>query len=327
MATAAIIGSGDMTSGARKSGLTSASVVPVWLDPENLRKTEYTVYLHTISRRAFMQPNGIYRNVMVPACPKDKRSFCFMGVQHPVQIPTLNPDDVNGTPLMKIEHAKRVALGICNPDYAGTDLDVQDKEINAENVLSSGECNLIRQGVFASMNAEPTEQELRKAEARREVYYRFRLQEADGLERSNPRQLQNILMLDHHMAAEYFVIDANWHRAPTAKVDCPNCGTKIPQGAGFHYDNGRICILDWERAWLAGAVKKEDVPEPKRWPGFHGNSLGMGTGPGDGTPRSGGMPDVDDMTKEELQAYAKDNGIEIDLRWSRDTLLAKITEP
>jgi cytochrome c1 len=230
-----------------------------------MRQTEYTVYLHTISRRAFMQPSGIYRNIAIPACPKEKRSHCFMQIQHPVQIPHLNPDDVNGLPAIKIENAIRVALGICNPDYAGTDLSVQEKELNPESVLASGECNLTRQGVFASMNAVPTEEELDRAEKRREAYYRFRLNEADGLERSNPRQLQHILQLDHHMAADFFAVEANWHRAPSQKVDCPNCGGKIPAGVAFHYDNGRACILDWERSWLAGAVKKDDVPEPKRW--------------------------------------------------------------
>ena len=270
MATATIIGTGEMTSGNRLAGLTAAARTEVYLDPDTLRKPEYTVYLHTISRRSFMQPHGIYRNIAIPACPREKRSHCFMQIQHPVQIPTLNPDDVSGPPILKIENAKRVALSICHPDYVGTDFAVQDKELHAEAVISSGECNLTRQGIFASMNETPTDDELRKAETRREAYYRFRLQEADGLERSNPRQLQHILQLDHHMSAEYFGVESNWHRAPSAKVDCPNCGQKVSQGVAFHYDNGRVCVLDWERAWLAGAVKKDDVPEPKRWEGFEG---------------------------------------------------------
>jgi hypothetical protein len=304
MANSTITSYGNTTSGAIK-GETSANVVGLFIDPEALRQPEYTVYLHTISRRGFMQPNGIYRNVAIPACPKDKRSFCFMKVQHPVQLPRLNPDDVNGPPLWKYENAKAVALGICNPDYSGTDLSIQDKELDSATVLSSGECNLTRQGVFASLNAEPTEEELKKAEARREKYYRFRLAEADGLERSNPRQLQYILIEDHHMAAEYFGIEANWHRAPSAKVDCPNCGQKIPGGVAFHYDNGRVCVLDWERAWLAGAVKKDDVPEPRRW---------------------WSEENAANTSVEALRAQATDLGIEVDMRWSANTLQNKIRE-
>ena len=264
MATNAITSFGQVSAGAIK-GETSASVKGLYIDPDVLRQPEYTVYLHTISRRAHMQDNHIYRTVMVPPCPKDKRSVCFMRVQHPVQIPSINPHDVNGAPVWSFENAKRVALGVCNPGYTTTDLNVQDKELDPAAVIASGESNLTRQGIFASMNETPTEEELRKAEKRRENYYRFRLNEADGLARSNPRQLQNILMEDHHLAADYFAVETDWHRAPSAKVDCPNCGSKIPTTASFHYDNGRICILDWEKAWLSGAVKKEDVPEPKRW--------------------------------------------------------------
>ncbi len=301
MATATIIGSGDMTSGARKTGLTSASVAGVYLDPDQLRKPEYTVYLHTISRRTFMQPHGIYRQIAIPACPKDKRSHCFMQVQHPVQQPNLNPDDVNGPPLWKLDDARSVALGVCNPSYVGKDLAIQDKELNPESVLSSGECDLTRQGIFASMNAIPTEDELQKAEKRRETYYRFRLAEADKLARSDPKQLGMILTEDHHLAADYFAVETEWHRNPSAKVDCPNCGGKIPGGVAFHYDNGRVCVLDWERAWLAGAVKKDDVPEPKRWWN-------------------------DEPSLDVLQAKAKGLGIEVDLRWSAKTLLARIQE-
>lgn len=264
MATRAITDFGRMTSGDQVRGIT-ATQTPVYLDPDLIRKPEYTVYLHTISKRSFMQPNGVYRNVAIPACPSDKRSIGFMQIQHPVQIPTKNPDDMNGPPMIKAENAKRMALSIVDPDFNSTDLTVQDKEIPPDTRLSSGECNLLRQGVFASMNAVPTEKELSDAEKRREQYYRFRLNEADGLERSNPRMLQEILILDHHMAADYFGVDANWHRAPTAKVDCPNCGEKISAKAAFHYQNGHPCILNWEKAWLAGVVKKDDVPEPKRW--------------------------------------------------------------
>lgn len=265
MATQSIIGSLPMTSGNHQAGLGRAEQSKVYLDPESLRKPEYTVYLHTISRRSHLQPHPIYRNVAVPKCPADKRSHCFMRIQHPVQIPHLNPDDVNGPPMLKIEHAKRVALSICNPGFIGTDLTVQDKELDAESVIASGECNLTRQGIFASMNEVPTEDELRKAEARREAYFKFRYQEAEGLARSNPAKLDEILQQDHHLAAEYFGRETKWHSDPTSRIDCPNCGNKISDKAAFHYDNGRICILDWERAWLSGAIKKEDVPEPKRW--------------------------------------------------------------
>lgn len=266
MATQTIIAerSGRVTHGPIADG-TSAREVPVYLDPDQLRRPEYTVYLHSISKRSFEQPHPIYRNVIIPACPKDKRYITFMRISHPVLIPTVNVDDPAGPPILKAENAKRAALCICNPDYVGTDLDIQDKGADFQNQISSGECNLTKQGVFASMNEVPTEEELQKAEARRLAYYKKRFEEANAMERSDPKRLQEILILDHHMAAEMFGVDVNWHRVVSPKVECPNCGEKIKEGIAFHYTNGARCVLDWEKAYLAGAVKKEDVPEQFQW--------------------------------------------------------------
>ena len=126
--------------------------------------------------------------------------------------------------------------------------------------------------------------------------------------RSNPRQLQEILILDHHMAAEMFGIDVEWHRVMTPKIECPQCGEKIKDGVAFHFTNGTRCILDYERAYLAGAIKKEDVPEGREWWGKKET------------------PSLEQMTKEQLQKFASEIGLEIDNRWSRETLLAKVQE-
>ena len=141
----------------------------MFVDPESVRRKEYTVYLHTISKRSFNQPNGVYGSIAIPACPEDKRYVTFMRIDHPVMTPNMDPDNVSGPPIIRIENAKRLALGICNPDMIGTDLAAQDKEIPPYTQMSSGECNLTKQGVFASMNEVPTEEELQKAEKRREA--------------------------------------------------------------------------------------------------------------------------------------------------------------
>ena len=266
MATCTIIpGRGGMTSGAVRAGLTSAKGADFYLDPDEMRQPQYTVYLHTISKRAHEQPNPVYGNVIVPACPKDKRYLTFMSITHPVAQWTVDPDNVSGPLKPKYCNATGLALSICNTSYVGTDLGVQDAIPPDWAQISSGECNLTRQGVFASMNEVPTDIELQKAEARRLAYYKFRFEEANGLLRSNPRQLQEILILDHHMAAEMFGVDVEWHRVMTPKVECPQCGEKIKEGIAFHYTNGQRCVLDFERAYLAGAIKKEDVPEGKEW--------------------------------------------------------------
>jgi hypothetical protein len=266
MATQTIIPerSGRVTAGAIADG-TRASEVPLYLDPDQLRRPEYRVYLHSISKRSFEQPHPIYRNVIIPACPKDKRYITFMAITHPVMTQHVDPNDPGGKPLYIFENAKRAALNVCNPSFVGADLSIQDKAIEVQYQISSGECDLTRQGVFASLNEIPTEEELKKAEARRLQYYKMRFEEANALQRSDPKRLQDVLILDHHMAAEMFGVDVDWHRVVTPKIECPNCGEKIKEGIAFHRVNGDLCVLDWEKAYLAGAVKKDQVPDEKKW--------------------------------------------------------------
>ncbi len=266
MATCAIIpgNSGKVTAGAIKEG-TAARQSSIYIDPDEIRQPEYTVFVHSISKRSHDQPNAVYGNVIIPACPKDKRYITVRRIVHPTGRAEVNPDNVSGPSKMFWLNGKGLALSIVNPSFVGNDLSVQDREIAAESQLHMGDCDLLKQGVFASLNEEPTEEELKKAEKRREEYYRFRFEQANGLARSNPRALQDLLTLDHHMAAEMFAIDVDWHRVTSPKVECAQCGEKIKEGLSHHFANGRICVLDWERAYLAGAIKKEDVPEGREW--------------------------------------------------------------
>jgi hypothetical protein len=262
MATQTIIGerSGRTTHGPVKDGI-RAQEVSLYLDPDQIRRGEYRVYLHTISKRSFEQPHPIYRNVIIPACPKDKRSVMFMSISHPVQILTVDPDNPGGPGKWVFENAKRAALCVCNPSYVATELNAQDNPPPDWAQIASGECDLTKQGVFASMNEVPTEEELKKAEARRLAYYSRIDQRMNELWRGDPKKAQEELTLDHHMAAEMFGGERAWHMLNTPKIECPNCGEKIKEGIAFHYSNGARCVLDWERAYLAGAVKKEDVPD------------------------------------------------------------------
>jgi hypothetical protein len=237
----------------------------IYINSEDLRSPEYTVYLHSISKRSFEQPHPIYRNVVIPACPKDKPYITFMRIKHPVQIPTVNPDDPSGPTVIKVENGKRAALTVCNPSFVGADLSIQDQTIDMQYQIASRECNLTQQGIFASMNEIPTEQELKRAEARRTAYYKRCFEEMNALMRSDPKRAQDELTTDHHMAAEMFGVDVDWHRVVTPKIECPNCGEKIKEGIAFHRVNGDLCVLDWEKAYLAGAVKKDQVPDEKKW--------------------------------------------------------------
>ena len=261
-------GSAKFSSGAKLEGLVKAGPSAIWLNPDEVRQTQYYVYVHSVSKRSFEQPHGMYRNVIIPACPKDKRYITVLKLAHPVQYPVHDPDKSNDPTQLKVENAIRVALSIINPDYPPVpDLTLQEKELPVESQLSGG-CDLARQGVFVSLNEVPTEEELQKAEARRLAYYKKIFGHANELFRTDPKALSQMLTIDHHMAADLFGQDTGWHNAVTPKIECPNCGEKIKEGIAFHFSNGTRCILDWKRAYLAGAVKKADVPPAHRWQGF-----------------------------------------------------------
>lgn len=265
MATCTITPGGKAGYGPQTDGSYAGRVLSLMVDPEQMRLPEYMVYVHSISQRDFHQPNPVFNDVYLRACPKDKRSMIVWAKSHPIGIPTLDPDNVSGPPKMVYVNAKGLALSICNPSYLGNDLAVQERDITDWANISSKECNLTRQGLFVSLNEVPTEDELKKAEARRVAYYKFCFKEANGIAQSEPAKLQDILTIDHHLAAEMFGEDVSWHRVVSPKVDCQQCGEKIKKGLAFHFINGRPCILDWEKAYLAGAIKKEDVPEGREW--------------------------------------------------------------
>ena len=138
MATCTIIGGGRFNSGAIKEG-TSAHGANYYLDPDQLRQPEYTVYLHSISKRSHEQPNPVYGNVIIPACPKDKRYITVMKIRHPVGQQFVNPDNVSGPLDTKYVNAKGLALSICNPAHVGNDLSIQDANPARWAQISSGE--------------------------------------------------------------------------------------------------------------------------------------------------------------------------------------------
>ena len=307
MATQAIIwGKSGLAPSASDKAVGKPVQSNVYVNADELRSAEYIVYLHSVSKRSFNQPHPIYRNVVIPACPKDKRYITFMRIQHPVQIPTVDANNSSGPSIMVIENGIRTALCVCNPSYVGNKLEVQDVEIDGQYQISSNESNLTQQGIFASLNEVPTEDELKKAEGRRISYYKRIFEEMNGLMRSDPKAAQDRLGQDHHLAAEMFGQDVDWHRVVTPKIECPNCGEKIKEGIAFHYSNGNRCVLDWERAYLAGAVKKDEVPEQLRW----------------WTAETS----IEDMSKEQLKQYADKHGVEVDMRWSRERMAQAVME-
>jgi hypothetical protein len=229
-----------------------------------ISEPKYFVHIYNIAPKEFPISRTLFPRFTARACPAGERYIKVTSIRHP--FPELDHESDDTSQIRIREHiAERVAQDICNPE--NTTLDQNLIVQNSFNI--DGNLNL--QGLFWSRNNPPTEAELKDAEKRLETYYRGLLSMATALERTNEKELYERKTPDWHDAADYFGVETSWHQKQTRKVEvakhsCPNCGDDIKAGAAFHRDSeGDLCILDWQRAYEAGRVTKEQVPESKIW--------------------------------------------------------------
>lgn len=229
------------------------------------RKPEYHVYIHTVSKREFPFDHLLFPRQKLKACPDGERYATCMAIPEPVI--QIAPDEANGGRRGYEESAWRCAIDILNPNNLGMD---PYAKLDPSTFISAN-CDLIKQGLWPSMNKVPPAEEIERAEKAREDYYRSLTEKATQLDSLNKRaDLDELLSSnpDVGVAMDAFGLTAPWHRKPELRQACPNCGDQVRVGIAFHVTDGRDCILDWKKAYEAGRVKKDDVPPGKRWQGF-----------------------------------------------------------
>jgi hypothetical protein len=181
-------------------------------------------------------------------------------IPHPIN---QHDSNLNGERFSTEHSALRMAMDIVNP--ANYSLD-QDRKPNSLTAVGDNYGVL---GVFWSRNYPPTEEEVNKAIARKEAFYRERLDMAGRLEVSNPKALQEFISINDHIAADYFGLQFSWHKSLTKSFACEQCGEQIKNSEiAFHPMTsvpGVLCIRNWQKAVDAGVKTKADVPEGKRW--------------------------------------------------------------
>lgn len=229
------------------------------------RKPEYHVYIHSISKREYAFDHLLFPKQKLRACPEGQRYVTCLSIPEPIV--QIAPDEANGGRRGYEESAWRAAIDILNPNNLGMD---PYAKLDPSTFLSAN-CDLIKQGLWPSLNEVPTDAEIARAEKAREDYYRELTDRAMLLTSLNNRaELDQLLATnpDVRLAMDAFGLEAEWHRKHDIKQSCPNCGTPVKAGIAFHAYEGGLCVLDWKRAYEAGRVKKEDVPPSKRWQGF-----------------------------------------------------------
>ena len=234
-------------------------------DPLLDHHVKYFVRVFNISRMGFSVDHPFFRawrnGNNIPACPPDKpyvevARFPDIVIEKFVQ-------SESGEVRSRGERGERIAMDIINPANLGID---QEQVLSPEAELFSGAgtCDLSKRGVFfISGHDTPTPEEIAKAKARMEKFYRVLITQARELNRSGHATSIGVEM---HVAADYFKIHESWHTVAELAETCPNCGQDAPKDVPFHViAGGLICVRDWQKAVAAGVKTKADVPEDRRW--------------------------------------------------------------
>jgi hypothetical protein len=241
-----------------------------------MQQPEYHVHLFTVGKRALATTHALLNSVEVPACEPGVRMKRF-GIPIPEPFPQ-RVEDVFNTGRDPYDYhrgnagAKRIAQDICDPSNPTLNQNIEDYgKLDPYFAVQNG-TNFAKHGVFWSTSNPPLEEEIERAEKKRDAFYRFCISQSDKLYSEDPRNAERMMgalgfdMQDVRIALDYFGEERPYHKKFTPMMACPNCAANVKQGVAFHRDeDGDLCVIDWKRTVAAGKKKKEDVPEEFRW--------------------------------------------------------------
>ncbi len=240
---------------------------------------EYHVYLFTCGRRATVAHHSLLPYIEVPACPKGTRYLRFgIPIPEPFAQRKDYDDGLGGDPF--IYHrgkagAKRIAMDICQPNNPTLDQGIYDYGNRDPFFAVQDGTNLSKWGVFWSVNIEPKEEEIARAEAKRDTFLRAVLSKYDEFFTQDPASAKakatqiGFDFEDVRIALDLFGEERPYHRKFTVETTCPNCNGRIQQGQLYHKDaDGDLCVIGqagWRKVVAAGKRTKEQVPDSMRW--------------------------------------------------------------
>lgn len=231
------------------------------------------IFIHSVARRDFDKKHVYFKGTLA-GCHKGERYVTCYAVPDPPQ--QISIDAERGGKRVEVEPRDeagwRVAIDILNPNNPSTNPYLRLSPQQAALYAVGQDVDLIKYGLFPSLNEEPTEEELLRAEKSRDETWQALIDEAFQEQASNPQNLRNWLRAhpDVYEAVAAFGVEADFiTKKAELKQSCPNCGDSVKAGIAFHKSSaGVLCILDFKKAYEAGAIKKDDVPPGKRWQGF-----------------------------------------------------------
>lgn len=224
------------------------------------------IYLYSVARRDF-DVKHVYYNGTLRGCKNGERYVkCYSVPDPPQQIAI---DAERGGKRVEVEPRDeagwRVAIDILNPNNPSLDPYYRPSPKAAAYYSTGQGVDLIKYGLFPSLNDPPTEEELKRAEAARDKTRQDLVDEAFQESANNPGTFRMWLKNnpDIYDAMEALGIEADWMRKAEVKQACPNCGDSVKAGIAFHKSSaGVLCIIDPERAAKAGVEVKRGPGRP-----------------------------------------------------------------
>jgi hypothetical protein len=226
------------------------------------------VYIYNVLNWEHTVNRGLpYAKVVIPACPEGQKVSAPFTLPAYVNIPQtkLGTYEIYSTSV----DGRHFAADICNP-YTSPAWQAGERIMDANpSADDNAGTNLYGMGVFWTQ-IEPDDPALdpliARAKARAEKYLNQLVAKAKLLEGSGKIGEISDWM---RFAARYFNLTTAYNQVYKHQVSCPKCGEAITAGVAYHRNSfGDKCIIDWQAAYSAGAVKKDDVPEEFRWWGL-----------------------------------------------------------
>lgn len=224
------------------------------------------IYIYSVARKDFSLKHPYFKGTLKGCKEGERYVLCYAVPDPPQQIAV---DAERGGYRVEVEPRDeagwRVAIDILNPNNPSTNPYFRPSAVQSAYYSTGLGVDLVRYGLFPSLNNPPTEEEIKKAEAARDETRQLLIDEAFQEQASNPQSFRSWLRNhpDIYDAMEAFGVEADWIKRQEAKMTCPNCGDSIKSGIAFHKSSaGVLCILDRERAEKAGIEIKRGPGRP-----------------------------------------------------------------
>jgi hypothetical protein len=169
------------------------------------------IWLYSVSRMAHQTVHHpILKQVKFPAVEEGQEYAVVTSIPRIMRWLKQNVDSGQMEPVF--EDGRRIAMDLINPDNLG---------LNQDELLGCGRFNgrsLGDMGIFWSPKNPPGKMEVKKAIKRMKKRYRFLLEQADAVQKSNPKMLRDTITPEHHAAANYMGGTYIWHGERLAEL-------------------------------------------------------------------------------------------------------------